>query len=89
MGAKLASEAFISSYGYMNNVDATIFRFPNVMGPFLTHGVAFGFIGKLRQNNEPPRPKEGVLFMGNLLWIQEDPNPRLFTPYLIFPHPRP
>jgi UDP-glucose 4-epimerase len=51
-GAKLASEAFISSYSYMNDFDVTVFRFPNVIGPMLTHGVVFDFIRKLRQNNK-------------------------------------
>jgi UDP-glucose 4-epimerase len=50
-GAKLASEAFISSYSYMNNLDVTIFRFPNVIGPSLTHGVVFDFIQKLQKNS--------------------------------------
>jgi UDP-glucose 4-epimerase len=49
-GAKLASEAFISSYTYMNNFDVTVFRFPNVIGPNLTHGVLFDFIKKLKLN---------------------------------------
>ena len=49
-GAKLASEAFISSYAYMNNFDVTIFRFPNVIGSHLTHGVIFDFIKKLKNN---------------------------------------
>lgn len=49
-GAKLASEAFISSYAYMNDFDVTIFRFPNVIGPNLTHGVIFDFIKKLEIN---------------------------------------
>ena len=49
-GAKLASEAFISSYAYMNDFEVLIFRFPNVIGPGLTHGVIFDFIKKLKQN---------------------------------------
>jgi UDP-glucose 4-epimerase len=49
-GAKMASEALMSSYCYMNDFDVTIFRFPNVIGPYLTHGVIFDFIKKLRQN---------------------------------------
>ena len=49
-GAKLASEAFISSYSYMNDFYVTIFRFPNVIGPRLTHGVIFDFIKKLQEN---------------------------------------
>lgn len=49
-GAKLASEAFISSYAYMNEMEVLIFRFPNVIGPNLTHGVIFDFICKLKNN---------------------------------------
>ena len=49
-GAKLASEAIISSYVSMNDMCAVIFRFPNVIGPRLTHGVVFDFIQKLRKN---------------------------------------
>ncbi len=51
-GAKLASEAFISSYTHMNNFEVLIFRFPNVIGPNLTHGVIFDFIKKLQINPE-------------------------------------
>ena len=50
-GAKFASEAFISSYSYMNDFDVTIFRFPNVIGPGLTHGVIFDFIRKLKNDS--------------------------------------
>lgn len=49
-GAKLASEALISSYVSMCDMNAVIFRFPNVIGPRLTHGAVFDFIRKLRQN---------------------------------------
>lgn len=51
-GAKLASEAFISSYAYMNDFDVLVFRFPNVIGPGLTHGVIFDFVNKLRNNSK-------------------------------------
>lgn len=47
-GAKMASEALISSYVAMNDMSAVIFRFPNVIGPRLTHGVVYDFIRKLR-----------------------------------------
>ncbi len=50
-GAKLASEAFISSYAYMNDLEVLIFRFPNVIGPNLTHGVIFDFIRKLKADS--------------------------------------
>lgn len=49
-GAKLASEALISSYVSMCDMSAVVFRFPNVIGPRLTHGVIFDFIRKLREN---------------------------------------
>ena len=52
-GAKLASEALISSYVSMCDMSVVIFRFPNVIGPRLTHGVIFDFINKLKNN-----PKE-------------------------------
>ena len=49
-GAKLASEALISSYVSMCDMSVVIFRFPNVIGPRLTHGVIFDFIRKLQKN---------------------------------------
>lgn len=49
-GAKLASEALISSYVSMCNMNVVIFRFPNVIGPRLTHGVIYDFIKKLKKN---------------------------------------
>ena len=48
--SKLGSEAIINAYTYMNNYKTLIFRFPNVIGPRLTHGVIFDFIKKLRNN---------------------------------------
>jgi UDP-glucose 4-epimerase len=48
--AKLASEAFIAAYAAMNGFAANIIRFPNVVGPRLTHGAIFDFIAKLRKN---------------------------------------
>ncbi|QAT41913.1 NAD-dependent epimerase/dehydratase family protein [Aminipila luticellarii] len=47
-GAKLGSEAMISAFAYMNDMEALVFRFPNVIGPRLTHGVIFDFINRLR-----------------------------------------
>ena len=58
-GAKLASEALISSYVSMCDMNAVIFRFPNVIGPRLTHGVIYDFVKKLRNN-----PKE-LEILGN------------------------
>lgn len=48
-GAKLASEAVIDSYAAMNDMSCIIFRFPNVIGSRLTHGVIFDFIAKLKK----------------------------------------
>lgn len=48
--AKLGSEALIHAFSYMNEMQSLIFRFPNVIGPRLTHGVIFDFIHKLQNN---------------------------------------
>lgn len=48
--AKLGSEALISAFSYMNDIQSLIFRFPNVIGPKLTHGVIYDFIRKLKNN---------------------------------------
>ena len=49
-GCKLGSEALISSYAYMNDMRVLIFRFPNVIGPRLTHGVIFDFVKRLKED---------------------------------------
>lgn len=51
--AKLGSEALLSAYSYMNDLSTLVFRFPNVIGPHLTHGAVYDFIHKLKKN-----PKE-------------------------------
>lgn len=48
--AKLASEAFISSYAENYGMQAWITRFPNVVGPRATHGAIFDFIMRLRHD---------------------------------------
>lgn len=48
--AKLGAEALISAYSHMNDMAAMIFRFPNVVGPRLTHGVIFDFIARLKKD---------------------------------------
>ncbi len=45
--AKLGSEALISAFTYMNDLSSLVFRFPNVIGPGLTHGVVFDFMNRL------------------------------------------
>lgn len=47
-GAKLGSEGIISSFAYMNDLSVLVFRFPNVIGPRLTHGVVFDFVNRLK-----------------------------------------
>lgn len=46
--AKLGSEALISAFSHMNDMQALVFRFPNVIGPRLTHGVVYDFIHRLK-----------------------------------------
>ena len=48
--AKLGCEALISAYSHMNDMESLVFRFPNVVGPRLTHGVIYDFIAKLKNN---------------------------------------
>ena len=45
--AKLASEAYVSAYCHLYGLRAWIFRFPNVVGPNLTHGAIFDFVHRL------------------------------------------
>jgi UDP-glucose 4-epimerase len=52
-GAKLASEAFISSFAAMCDISVNVIRFPNVVGHRLTHGAIYDFIAKLKRD-----PKE-------------------------------
>ncbi len=50
---KLACEALISAYSHLFNIQALMFRFGNVVGARMGHGVIYDFIQKLRKN-----PKE-------------------------------
>lgn len=50
--AKLASEAFISSYAENYGIRAWIARFPNVVGERSTHGAIYDFGRKLRRTPE-------------------------------------
>lgn len=50
--AKLGSEALISAFSYMDDMQVLVFRFPNVIGPRLTHGVIYDFLRKLQQDPE-------------------------------------
>jgi UDP-glucose 4-epimerase len=48
--AKLASEAFISSYAANYEIQSWVTRFPNVVGPRATHGAVYDFVHKLRRS---------------------------------------
>jgi UDP-glucose 4-epimerase len=50
---KLAGEGLVSAYSHLFGIQAWIFRFSNVVGNRMDHGVIFDFIQKLRKN-----PKE-------------------------------
>jgi UDP-glucose 4-epimerase len=52
-GSKLGCEGLISSYCSVYDLRAWIYRFGNVIGARMTHGVIFDFIGRLR--SEPER----------------------------------
>ena len=47
---KLASETLISAYCHMFDFVGTVFRFANVVGPFMTHGVSHDFTLYLRKD---------------------------------------
>lgn len=47
---KLACEAFISAYSNLFGIKAWMFRFGNVIGGRMTHGIIFDFIKKLKQD---------------------------------------
>jgi UDP-glucose 4-epimerase len=47
---KIGSEAFISSFCHLYGLRGYMFRFGNVIGARMTHGVIFDFIRKLREN---------------------------------------
>jgi UDP-glucose 4-epimerase len=48
--AKLSAEAFIQAYSHLYGLVSWIFRFPNVVGPNLTHGAIFDFVHRLRRD---------------------------------------
>ena len=49
---KLASESFISAFSFNNNIKSFIFRFPNVVGKNLTHGVIYDLSKKIISKNQ-------------------------------------
>jgi UDP-glucose 4-epimerase len=49
--SKLAGETLLAAYSFMFGIKSIAFRFANVVGPKQTHGVAFDFIRKLKNNS--------------------------------------
>jgi UDP-glucose 4-epimerase len=50
--AKMACEGLISAYSHLFGIQAWVFRFGNVVGGRMGHGVIYDFITKLRRNSE-------------------------------------
>ena len=48
--SKLASEAMISAYCYCYGMKGWIFRFANIVGPGMSHGVIYDFLRKLQRD---------------------------------------
>jgi UDP-glucose 4-epimerase len=48
--SKLSCEVLICSYSYLFDINSSVFRFANVVGPHQTHGVGYDFIKKLFKN---------------------------------------
>ena len=46
--SKLASEGLCSAYSHCYGIRSYLFRFANIIGPTMTHGVIYDFIQKLR-----------------------------------------
>ena len=49
---KACGEVYMSAYAYSYGMNCTAFRYANIIGPRLTHGVIFDFYNKLKQNPE-------------------------------------
>ena len=50
--AKLSAEAWISCFSLLYNIRSWIFRFGNVLGARMRHGIIFDLLEKLRQNDK-------------------------------------
>jgi len=49
---KLSAEGWISAYWHLANIKSWIFRFGNVLGARMTHGVIYDLLNKLQSNSE-------------------------------------
>jgi UDP-glucose 4-epimerase len=50
--AKLSSEAYLHAYARLYELRAWVFRFPNVVGPNLTHGAIYDFVERLERDRD-------------------------------------
>jgi UDP-glucose 4-epimerase len=48
--SKLAGEAIVSGHAHTFDFDAIVYRFANILGPRLTHGVVYDFVHKLQDD---------------------------------------
>jgi UDP-glucose 4-epimerase len=48
--SKLAVEGLLTAYAYSHGIRAHIFRFANIIGPGMTHGILFDFFEKLARD---------------------------------------
>ncbi len=48
--SKLAAEGFCSAYAHLYGMRMFIFRFANIIGPGMTHGILYDFFDKLRRD---------------------------------------
>ncbi len=76
---KIGSEAFMSAYASLFGIRAFIFRFGNVIGGRINHGILYDFIKKLRNN-----PKELEILgtgkgMKNYFLVEECIHGMLYT----------
>ncbi|EQD36080.1 NAD-dependent epimerase/dehydratase, partial [mine drainage metagenome] len=48
--SKLSVEAFLSGFAHCYGIRTYLYRFANIIGPFMTHGVIYDFFEKLRRD---------------------------------------
>tara|TARA_A100001015_G_scaffold264698_1_gene312526 strand:+ start:877 stop:1830 length:954 start_codon:yes stop_codon:yes gene_type:complete len=80
---KLQSEQYLENFSYINSVNTLIFRFPNVVGPNLTHGLIFDMKKKINSkkkyiqvlgNGEQQKPYSHVSEILNCIFFLKKKN---------------
>ena len=80
---KLQSEQYLENFSYINSVNTLIFRFPNVIGPNLTHGLIFDMKKKINSkkkyiqvlgNGEQQKPYSHVSEILNCIFFLKKKN---------------